>query len=115
MTVDTYRKHKEYDMVKFYEVEDINDAIAYKETITAQANAESGKFTQMLKAYEQNPVEVGHDLKSRTLKSLVSNSGNIILMPDTKGSQDSVTLLLGMNGSIITKITTPEGYYEEDD
>jgi len=36
-------------------------------------------------------------------------------MPDTKGSQDSVTLLLGMNGSIITKITTPEGYYEEDD
>ncbi len=93
----------------------VNDAIAYKETITAKANAESGKFTQMLKAYEQNPVEVGHDLKSRTLKSLVSNSGNIILMPDTKGSQDSVTLLLGMNGSIITKITTPEGYYEEDD
>lgn len=93
----------------------INDAIAYKETITAQANAESGKFIQMLKAYEQNPVEVGHDLKSKTLKTLVSNSGNIILMPDTKGSQDSVTLLLGMNGSIITKITTPEGYYEEDD
>ena len=30
LTVDTYRKHKEYDMVKFYEVEDINDAIAYK-------------------------------------------------------------------------------------
>ena len=30
MTIDTYRKHKEYDMVKFYEVEDINDAIAYK-------------------------------------------------------------------------------------
>ena len=30
LTIDTYRKHKEYDMVKFYEVEDINDAIAYK-------------------------------------------------------------------------------------
>ena len=30
LTIDTYRTHKEYDMVKFYEVEDINDAIAYK-------------------------------------------------------------------------------------
>lgn len=30
LTVDTYRKHKEFDMVKFYEVEDINDALAYK-------------------------------------------------------------------------------------
>lgn len=30
LTIDTYRKHKEFDMVKFYEVEDINDAIVYK-------------------------------------------------------------------------------------
>lgn len=93
----------------------INDATAYKETTIAKANAEAGKFNQMLKAYEQNPVEVGHDLKSRTLKKLISDSGNIIVFPDTKGSKDSVTLLLGMNGSIVTKITTPEGYYEEDD
>ena len=93
----------------------INDATAYKETILAKANAEAGQFNQMLKAYEQNPVEVGHDLKSRTLKKLISDSGNIIVFPDTKGSKDSVTLLLGMNGSIVTKITTPEGYYEEDD
>lgn len=93
----------------------INDAIAYKETILAKANAESGKFSQLLKAYEENPAEVGHDLKSRTLKSLISNAGNIIVMPDTKESLNNVTLLLGLNGSIVTKITTPDGYYEEDD
>lgn len=30
LIINSYRKHKEYDMVLFYDIEDINDAIAYK-------------------------------------------------------------------------------------
>ena len=93
----------------------INDAKAYKETTLANANAKAGQFTKMLEAYNKNPVEVSHEMKSNTIKSIITNSGNIIVFPDVKSSQGNVTLLLGMNGSIITKITTPDGYYEEDD
>lgn len=93
----------------------INDAMAYKETVIADANSKSGQFTQMLKAYEQNKEEVGHDLKSKAIKSIISNSGNLVVFPDDKVNKGNVTLLLGMNGSIMTKITTPDGYYEEDD
>ena len=32
----------------------INDAMAYKETVTAEANAKADQFTQILNAYEQN-------------------------------------------------------------
>ena len=93
----------------------VNDAMAYKETTIANANANAGKFTQMLEAYKKNPVEVSHEMKSNTIKSIITNSGNLIVFPDIKASQGNVTLLLGMNGSVLTKITTPDGYFEEDD
>lgn len=109
------RKEVKLEEAKSIYEKSLNDAMAYKETVTAEANANANQFTQMLNAYEQNPTEVGHEMKSNTIKSVISNSGNLIVFPDVKESQGNVTLLLGMNGSVITKITTPEGYYEEDD
>ncbi len=93
----------------------VNEAMAYKETVIADANANAGQFTQLLQAYESNPTEIATEMKSNTIKKIISKSGNLIVFPDVVGSQGNVTLLLGMNGSVLTKITTPEGYYEEDD
>lgn len=109
------RKEVKLEEAKSIYEQSVNDAMAYKETVTAEANANANRFTQMLNAYEQNPIEVGSEMKSNTIKSIISKSGNLIVFPDVKESQGNVTLLLGMNGSVITKITTPEGYYEEDD
>ena len=109
------RKEVKLEEAKSIYDKSLNDAMAYKETVTAEANAKADQFTQILNAYEQNPKEVGHEMKSNCVKSIISNSGNLIVFPDAEESQGNVTLLLGTNGSIVTKITTPDGYYEADD
>lgn len=93
----------------------INDANAYSEKVKAEANSKSDVYLKMLEAYNQNKVEVGLEMKNKALNNIIKNSGNVILFPDLDNSPNNVTLLLGMNGSVITKITTPDGYYEEDD
>ena len=95
--------------------EKINNAMSYSESLLANAEAEAGRFNKMYNAYLQNPDEVSHELKTNTLKSLVSKSGNVILFPDEKAAKGNVSLILGMNGSVQTNITTPDGYYESDD
>ena len=93
----------------------INDAEAYAEKTTAEATANAGKFLEMLKAYEHSPEEVSTDMKNKIIKKLIADSGNLIVFPNVEESKGNVTLMLGLNGSIVTKITTPDGYYEEDD
>lgn len=93
----------------------INDAMAYRENLLAKAESEAGKFEKMYKAYQQNPDEVSHEMKTNTIKSLITNSGNVILFPDEKAAKGNVSLLLGMNGSVQTNITTQNGYYESED
>ena len=95
--------------------EKINSAYAYSESITAQAIASASQFTKMLEAYEANSEEVSIEMKNKVLKSVVENSGNIIVFPDTKESKSNVSLILGTNGSIQSTITTPDGYYIGED
>ena len=85
----------------------LNEAEAYEEKTIAEATAKAGKFLEMLKAYESNPEEISLDMRNKTINKLVSDSGNLIVFPDVEGSKGNVTLLLGLNGSIVTKITTP--------
>lgn len=95
--------------------ETINTAMAYSEETLANAEANAGQFSKMLDAYKESPEEIKTEMKNRTLKKLISNTGNLIIFPDTKTTNGNTTLLLGMNGSIQTAITTPEGYYDEAD
>ncbi len=93
----------------------LNEAEAYEEKTIAEATANSKIFLEMLKVFEQNPHEVYLDLRNKTINKIVKDSGNLIVFPDVEGSSGNVTLLLGLNGSVVTKITTPDGYFEEDD
>lgn len=95
--------------------ETINAAMAYSEETLANAEAKAGRFSKMLEAYKENPEEIKSEMQNRTLKKLISNTGNLIVFPDTKTAKGNTTLLLGMNGSIQTTITTPDGYYDEAD
>lgn len=95
--------------------EKVNNAMAYSESLLAKAESEAGKFNKMYEAWQQNPVEVSHEMKINAIKSIVSNSGNIIVFPDEKSAKGNVSLMLGTNGSVQTNVTTPDGYYESDD
>ena len=114
LTIDTYRKHKEYDMVKFYEVEDINDAIAYKgdkvyinrddikidgyfnEDLIGLNVFENDKFIGTIETIIKNNSQEIFVIKNSDKKHLIPNVDEFIKKIDLKNQKVEVKLIEGL-------------------
>ena len=114
LTIDTYRKHKEYDMVKFYEVEDINDAIAYKgdkvyinrddvkikgyfnEDLIGLSVYENDKFIGNVETIIKNNTQELFVIKNNDKKHLIPNVKEFVKNIDLKNQKIEVNLIEGL-------------------
>lgn len=114
LTIDTYRKHKEYDMVKFYEVEDINDAIAYKgdkvyinrddikikgyfnEDLVGLNVYENDRFIGNVETIIKNNTQELLVIKNNDRKHLIPNVKEFVKKIDLKNQRIEVNLIEGL-------------------
>ena len=114
LTIDTYRKHKEYDMVKFYEVEDINDSIAYKgdkvyinrddvkikgyfnEDLIGLSVYENDKFIGNVETIIKNNTQELFVIKNNDKKHLIPNVKEFVKNIDLKNQKIEVNLIEGL-------------------
>lgn len=59
----------------------LNDAYSYHEKVVSTAQAEAGKFLEMLAAYKESPAQIRKDFIDKTRKKIFSNVANLTLLP----------------------------------
>lgn len=97
----------------------ISEAQSYYEATLAKAEGEAGRFLKMLKAYNENPVEVRAEMLENTRKTVLKNIKSLVLYPSSENSKAAVKTVIngGQNvrqgGQDYLPQPTFDGYSDE--
>lgn len=93
----------------------ISEAESYEQTILAEATAETGKFNELLQAYQENPEEISLNMIYQAHQAIILGTQNMFVFPSEKNSAAAVRLYIGGMKKTESLPTPSVNLYDDED